>query len=191
MKKLLLLLIVCTLFGCKNGIKEEINSEGDTCFINYKWGNKEGNSNCFYFNGVKKSESWYEDGKLNSIRNYDNEGLMTSYAKYKNEKIILYETYHNGDNLNINQKSVWDYENNTINQTGYYPTFRLEHVGTWGIDPYEPIGIWNYYWKSGLKRMEVLHEPRNSAGIKKEIYRCWTSQGQEIPNCTFLDSRLK
>ena len=185
------LLFICILFGCKHGIKEEINDEGDTCFINYELGDKEGSSHCFYFNRVKKSESWYEDNKLISIKNYDVNGLLSSYAKYKNGKIMLTESYHNGNNLNINEKRVWDYKMNTINETGYSSNSRKSHTGTYSIDPYEQIGIWYYYWKNGLRRMIITFEPRDSNGIKRETYRCWTSQGEEIPDCVFLDPRLK
>ncbi|MGY8987341.1 MAG: hypothetical protein ACKVG7_02170 [Flavobacteriales bacterium] len=186
-----LLLIICILFGCKHGIKEEINAEGDTCFTNYEWGDKEGSSHCFYFNRVKKSESWYYDNKLTSIKNYDANGLLSSYAKYKNGKIMLTESYWNGNNLNLLEKRVWDYKKNTINEIRYFSNFRKSLTGTWSIDPYEDIGIWNYYWESGLRRMTITNKPRDSNGVKRSIYRCWTSQGEEIPDCVFLDPRLK
>jgi len=80
--------------------------------------------------------------------------------------------------------------NNTKKETAYYSNYTIEHTGTSTIDPFDPIGDWHYYWPNGLKRMVITNEPRTPNG-KKITYKCWTSKGDEIPDCEFLDSRLK
>jgi len=187
MRNLLFVIIICNLFACKNGIKEEINVDGDTCFVEYNWGKKEGASNCFYFNQVKKSESWYENNQLTYVRNYDKNGLLYSYTKYKDENPLLYESYYNGNNLNISEKKTWDYNRNKIDKKSFYANGTLEHTGFYSINPLKAIGTWIYYWVNGRTRMIIEHRADGTS----DIVKCWTSQGQEIPNCEFLDSRLK
>ena len=196
MRNLLFVIVICNLFACKNGIKEEINVDGDTCFVEYNWGKKEGASNCFYFNQVKKSESWYENNQLTYVRNYDKNGLLYSYTKYKDEKPLLYESYYNGDNLNISEKKTWDYNRNKIDKKSFYANGTLEHTGFYSINPLQAIGTWIYYWDNGYNgfhntRMIIEHGDGSIGNGLGEIVQCWTSQGQEIPNCEFLDSRLR
>ena len=159
---LMLFLIACQ----KNGIIEEVDAAGNSCFNTYNDGELDGLSTCYYYNKQKKSESIYIEGERKDHESWYEDGIVSeriSYSYGSEKKMNGHRTWHKNGKQDMTK--LFD-GNGNIMQLVYYFTSgeiaELQNYKDGELDGKETIRHWNweigkpytyahYIWKEGKK----------------------------------------
>ncbi len=164
----------------------------------------------FYENGQVKVEEFYKNGERDSIMNeYHANGQLFRQLKYRDGEFIEdhpnLEYHPNGQirgkgNMKQGRKDgIWKYfyKDGANESEGIYGTYVYQHEHG-DLFFYHKRGVWKYWFPNGKRKAigsyddqliqdgVVENHPNIGLGIKKEGWKYFNEQGQEIEEAEFI-----